>query len=103
VAFAGSSANRILFSAERVDLDAACDRICRWVDAGCNGESDQDLGNALHYRCGDQSILNGFAKGAGSLEPARVQEITDHASESEDYLETRRAFLEKRWPVFRGR
>jgi enoyl-CoA hydratase/carnithine racemase len=103
-----ANAKRILFSAERFDAEEAlrigfADRCAPDVMDEVRRFAKAMAENAPLSIAGAKTILNGLAEGLGSLDPGRVQEIVDHASESEDYLEGRRAFLEKRSAVFRDR
>ena len=47
-------------------------------------------------------MLNGLSMGNGALDVAEAQRMIDHAADSEDFREGRRAFADKRAPRFRG-
>jgi enoyl-CoA hydratase/carnithine racemase len=49
-----------------------------------------------------KTILEEFAKAAGTPDPARMQGAIERCAQSADYREGRRAFMEKRKPRFRG-
>lgn len=52
---------------------------------------------------GAKKILTGLSMGPGGLDEKAAEAFIDHVSDSEDYEEGRRAFAEKRPPMFRGR
>lgn len=52
---------------------------------------------------GAKKILTGLSMGPGALDEKATNAFIDHVSDSEDYEEGRRAFAEKRPPMFRGR
>ena len=59
--------------------------------------------NAPLSIAGAKFMLNGLSMGEGGLDVAAAQRLIDHAADSEDFREGRRAFAEKRAPRFRGR
>lgn len=108
LALAGlSNAKRILYSADRYPADQA-------VSMGLIDELHEDAAlaaenflqrlaaNAPLSISGAKYMLNGLSMGAGALDRAAVQRLIDEASDSEDFKEGRRAFVEKRLPRFRG-
>jgi enoyl-CoA hydratase/carnithine racemase len=103
-----SEAKRILFSGARFDTEEAV-RIGFANDRGDDamalaGRFAATLAdNAPLSIAGAKYILNGLAFESGTLDPGEVQAIVDRASASADYEEGRRAFIEKRRPVFQGR
>lgn len=108
LALAGvSNAKRILYSADRYPAEQA-------VSMGLMDELHEDAGlaaeiflrrlavNAPLSINGAKYMLNGLSRGAGALDLAAAQWLIDEASDSEDFKEGRRAFAEKRAPLFRG-
>lgn len=108
LALAGvSNAKRILYSADRYPAEQA-------VSMGLIDELHEDAGlaaenflqrlavNAPLSINGAKYMLNGLSMGAGALDRAAAQWLIDEASDSEDFKEGRRAFAEKRAPLFRG-
>jgi enoyl-CoA hydratase len=50
-----------------------------------------------------KTILEQFVKSSGSPDPARMAAAIDRCAKSADYVEGRRAFMEKRKPRFQGK
>lgn len=59
--------------------------------------------NAPLSVAGSKGILNGLALGLGSLDGSAAEASIRRAAASDDFVEGRRAFEEKRGPVFAGR
>ena len=103
-----TQAKRILFSGQRFDAAAAVD--IGFADAkaddpmqAARGFAGKLVENAPLSIAGAKFMLNGLAAGLGALDREGVQAVIDRASASADYAEGRRAFAEKRNPIFAGR
>ena len=102
-----SNAKRILYSADRYPAEQA-------ASMGLIDELHEDAGlaaekflqhlavNAPLSIAGAKYMLTGLSMGPGALDLAAAQLLIDEASDSEDFREGRRAFVEKRSPRFRG-
>ncbi len=108
LAIAGlSNAKRVLYSADRFPAEQAhsmglIDELHE--DAGQAAETflERLAANAPLSISGAKYMLNGLSLGAGALDLAAAQRLIDAASDSADFKEGRRAFVEKRPPRFRG-
>lgn len=102
------NAKRILFMAERMDVDQAremglVDEIADDVMALANQWATTMSELAPLSIAGAKSLLNAFAKGDRGLSEADTSALIRHASLSEDYAEGRAAYAEKRAPIFKNR
>jgi enoyl-CoA hydratase/carnithine racemase len=50
-----------------------------------------------------KTVLEEYIKSAGSADAGRMQAAIERCAKSADYIEGRRAFMEKRKPRFTGR
>ncbi len=103
-----TSAKRILYSAERFSAgDAArmglIDRVSSDPMADAKAFAADIAKLAPLSVEGAKKILTDLSMGPGSLDEKAAEAFIDHVSDSEDYEEGRRAFTEKRAPMFRGR
>lgn len=103
-----SNAKRILFSGDRLDVAESLrigliDEVADDVLAKTRASAAVLADNAPLSISGAKAILNGLATADQNLTEEAVQALVDRAAQSEDYAEGRRAFGEKRRPVFRGR
>lgn len=101
-------AKRILFSGERFDAAEALRIGFSDVRADDPMQAAKNFAvtladNAPLSISGAKFMLNGMAMGLGALDPDEVQSAIDRTSVSADYSEGRRAFAEKRRPMFTGR
>jgi enoyl-CoA hydratase/carnithine racemase len=109
LAIAGlANAKRMLYSGERYDAVRAqsmglIDEISDDVVAAAVAYAGTFAGNAPLSIAGAKFMLNGLSSGAGALDADAAQRMIDLAADSEDFREGRRAFAEKRTPLFRGR
>ncbi len=103
-----TNAKHILYSADRFSAtDAAnmglIDRVSNNPMAAAEAFAT-DISNLAPLSIeGAKRILTGLSMGPGALDEKAADAFIDHASASEDYEEGRRAFAEKRPPIFRGR
>jgi enoyl-CoA hydratase/carnithine racemase len=103
-----TNAKRILYSADRFSANDAAhmgliDRVSNdpMVDAKAFATDVAKLA-PLSVE-GAKRILTGLSMGPGALDEKVAEAFIDRVSDSEDYEEGRRAFAEKRSPVFRGK
>jgi enoyl-CoA hydratase/carnithine racemase len=99
-------AKRILFTGERFSAEHALgigfvDAVAADAVQAARELAGRLARNAPLSIAGAKLMLNGLAM--GHLDRAAAQAAIDHASDSEDYREGRRAFAEKRAPAFKGR
>jgi enoyl-CoA hydratase/carnithine racemase len=103
-----TNAKRILYSADRFSAhDAANMGLIDSVSSDPMADAKAfaaDIAKLAPLSVGGaKRILTGLSMGPGALDEKAAEAFIDRASDSEDYEEGRRAFAEKRPPVFRGR
>lgn len=103
-----TNAKRILYSADRFSADDAAnmglvDRVSNDPMADAKAFAADIAKLAPLSVEGAKRILTGLSMGPGALNVEAAAAFIDRASDSEDYEEGRRAFAEKRPPMFRGR
>jgi enoyl-CoA hydratase/carnithine racemase len=103
-----TNAKRILYSADRFSAADAksmglVDRVSNDPMADAKAFAAEIAKLAPLSVEGAKRILTGLSMGPGALDVEAAEAFIDRASASEDYEEGRRAFAEKRSPMFRGR
>lgn len=102
-----ANAKRILYSAERLDGEAALrigliDHIAEQPIEAAKVQLRTLAANAPLSIAGAKAILTGLTMGPGALDLTDANRLIDAAADSADYAEGRRAFSEKRTPRFSG-
>jgi enoyl-CoA hydratase/carnithine racemase len=102
-----ANAKHILYSGDRYEADKArsmglLDEVVDDAATAAEQFAARLARNAPLSIAGAKFMLNGLSMGPGVLDLALAQQMIDAASDSEDFREGRRAFAEKRPPLFRG-
>lgn len=102
-----TNAKRLLYMAERIGAEEAAnmgfaDRVSSDPMADAKAMAATVATLAPLSIAGAKQILTELAMGPGALDQQAAQNFIDRASASADYEEGRKAFAEKRPPVFRG-
>ena len=103
-----SQAKRLFYSGERFRAERAheigfIDEVADKPLAAAADFASQLAHNAPLSIAGAKAMLTGLAMGMGTLDENAALAMVERASQSEDHLEARAAFREKRDPVFKGR
>ena len=76
-----------------------------------NGELESEVARIVAQLCenaplsiaNSKTIIEEYAKASGAPDPANMKAAIERCARSSDYQEGRRAFMEKRKPVFKGK